>query len=131
MQAICLAAAKEIAHKHGYSVKALSVELTTSTPRTMDVKLTVTLDGGMGGTLHFAGRLTVADDLTATASKLSCRGDGVGGVMISSMLMPGMMFYNGKTKPLVSFPFNGMQLRDVKFKSDGDLHIDADFSRRA
>jgi hypothetical protein len=51
-------------------------------------------------------------------------------VFISTMLSPGLMWYNGKTKPLLSFPFDGLALRDVKFRADNDLHIDADFGKR-
>jgi hypothetical protein len=130
METLCLAAARQFAVKYGFSVSSVDMELTAPTVRTLDVKLTVTLDGRMGGTLNFTGRLTVAPDLTATASNLSCHGDGVGGVLISSMLESGLTFYNGKTKPLVSFPFDGMELRDVSFHTGGDLHIDADFSKR-
>jgi hypothetical protein len=131
VETLCLAAAKQIAGKYGFSVNGVSVELVTSTPRTVDAKLTVILGGRMGGTLHFTGRLTIADNLTATISHLSCHGQGVGGVMISSMLETGLLFYNGKTKPLVSFPFDGMQLRDVKFQMDAELRVEADFSKRA
>jgi hypothetical protein len=127
VETLCLAAAKQFAHKYGFAVKSLKLELTTPTPRTLDAKLTVSLDGGMGGKLHFTGRFTINDNLNATATNLSCHGDGPGGVLISTMLGSGMMFYNGKTKPLVSFPFNGLALRDVKLRADDDLHIDADF----
>jgi hypothetical protein len=131
VQALCLAAAKQFARKYGFSVKALSLEMTTPTPRTLDANVVVTLDGAMGGKLYFTGRFSVTPNLNATASKLTCRGDGPGGMVISSLLSPGLMFYDGKTKPLVSFPFDGMKLRDVKIHVDGDLHIDADFGEKS
>jgi hypothetical protein len=127
VHALCLAAAKRFATKYHFSVKDLAVDLTTPTDRSVNVVVDVALAGELGGSLHFTGLFEVADDLRATASHLTCTGDGPGGDIIAAMLTPGLMYYDGKTKPLVVFPFDAMTLRDVRFHMDDNLHIAADF----
>jgi len=127
IQALCLAAAKRFAQKYHFSVQDVAVDLTTPSDRDVEVRVGVLLAGELGGSLHFTGRFNVADDLTATASNLSCEGDGAGGLIIAGLLKGGLMYYDGKTKPLVVFPFGGLHLRDVKFHMGESLEIAADF----
>jgi hypothetical protein len=127
---LCLAAAKHFAQKYDFTVKSLSLNLATPTDRSLTAAADVILGGEMYGTLHFRGQLNIADDLTATASDLSCEGTGPGGLTIEGMVTAGLLFYNGSSKPLVVFPFNAMQLTDVRVRLDDHLHISADFASR-
>jgi hypothetical protein len=130
VQTLCLAAARRFAGKYGFSIDSLTLDLSTPSPRSLEAKMVVVLGGRMDGTLHLSGRFDVADDLTATASHLTCQGDGPGGLLISGMLLPGLFAYDGKTKPLVVFPFNSMRLRDVQIRADDGLRITAEFGNR-
>lgn len=128
IQTLCLAAARHFASRHGFDVTDISLTLATPTPRSLDAVLDVNLGGAMGGKLHFTGQMDVADDMSATARHLTCSGDGPGGTLISGLLLPGLIFYDGKTKPLIQFPFDSMILRDARFQMDDGLHITAEFS---
>jgi len=129
-EALCLAAARHLAQKYDFTVKSLRLNLSTPTDRTLSAQADVVLGGEMYGTLHFTGQINIASDMTATVSDLNCDGGGPGGLTIEGMVAAGLFFYNEKSKPLVVFPFNAMQLTDVRVHVNDNLHITADFGSR-
>src|ERR1700722_17786782 len=114
VESLCLSAARHFAAKYHFWVKSLRLNLSSPTDRTLEAGVDVALGGSLYGNLHFTGRFKVADDLTTTPSDLTCRGDGPGGILIEGMVLPGLMYYNGKTKPLLLFPFDRLRLTDLR-----------------
>lgn len=127
VQTLCLAAARHWAAKYHFHIENLALYFRTPTDRSLVAIADVTLGGELYGTLHFTGRFNIDDDLTATASDLGCEGSGPGGLMVEGMVTAGLLFYDGKTKLLVVFPFDRMRLTDVRIHADRELRVSADF----
>jgi hypothetical protein len=65
--------------------------------------------------------------MNAKLSGLNCDGDEVLGPLIVGLLRPGLTKFEGKSRPLLSFPSPTMHLRTVQIKVDDSVHLKAAF----
>ena len=92
----------------------------------VDLKLSTRFAFAPAG-LHFRARLDIDDDLRGRLSELSCTGDEVLGPLISGLIQPFLAKYNGKTRPLMTFPKTGMRLQGVEIVADERVRLTANF----
>jgi len=135
IQSVCSTSAKALAKKFGFDVRSCTADLTAPNPRQLDVKLHVKLGRPIGGDLVFAAQMDIGKDLTGQVSDITCRGNGPTGVLIATLLTPVLFVQNGQTRPLLEFPGDRMEARDVSVtmgpaQADGRaaaLHVTVDF----
>lgn len=127
-EAIMLQNAREMAARSGVSIEKLRLTIVPETPRSLQVSLYVLTKVAMipAGML-FKAHVVVDDSMNARISGLTCDGDEALGPLIVHFLRPALARYNGRTRPLVSFPAKSMQLHDVAVRVDDGLHLTADF----
>ena len=111
-----------VAHRDGYGF------VVPETPRALSVSLYVSTKVALipAGML-FKAHVVVDDSMNARISGLTCEGDEALGPLIVQFLRPALARYNGRTRPLVSFPAKDMQLHDVAVTVDDRLHLTAAF----
>jgi hypothetical protein len=93
-----------------------------------ELKVDTTFAGLPAG-LKFRARFDVDDQLNGRISDLTCTGDKVLGPLISGVIQPALRKYDGKTRPLVSFPKGAMQLHEVKIDTEKDVRLSAKFGK--
>lgn len=127
-EAIMLQNAREMASKSGVSIDSLHLTIVPLTPRELQVSLHVSTKVALipAGML-FKAHVIVDDSMNARISGLTCDGDEALGPLIVHFLRPALARYNGRTRPLVSFPADKMQLHDVAVRVDDGLHLTAAF----
>lgn len=127
-EVIMLQNAREMAAKSGVSIEKLRLTIVPETPRELQVSLYVSTKVALipAGML-FKAHVVVDDSMNARISGLTCEGDEALGPLIVHFLRPALARYNGRTRPLVSFPADKMQLHDVAVRVDDGLHLTAAF----
>lgn len=127
-EAIMLHDAREMAAKAGVSIEKLQLTIVPETPRELQVSLYISTKIALipAGML-FKAHVIVDDTMNARISGLTCDGDEALGPLIVHFLRPALARYNGRTRPLVSFPADKMQLHDVAVRVDDGLHLTAAF----
>ena len=127
-EAIMLQNAREMAANSGVTIEKLHLTIVPETPRSLQVSLYVSTKVALipAGML-FRAHVIVDDSMNARISGLSCDGDEALGPLIVHFLRPALARYNGRTRPLVSFPAGKMQLHDVAVRVDDGLHLTAAF----
>lgn len=127
-EAIMLQRARDMASHSGVTIERLKFTVVPETPRALSVSLYVSTKVALipAGML-FKAHVVVDDSMNARISGLTCDGDEALGPLIVHFLRPVLARYNGRTRPLVSFPAKDMQLHDVAVTVDDRLHLTAAF----
>src|SRR4029079_16222188 len=118
------------AKQQGVTVQDLSVNLTSEGDRSVEAEVRVKAKKlMMSGVIHVRGKLDVDDELNATVSDLSCKGEGVVGSMAAGLIQGKLQEYNGRRIPLMAFSLGDVSLRDLKIDTKGGLHVTAKFGK--
>jgi hypothetical protein len=126
---LLLAAARKGGKGYGLNVDKTKLELTVDpNGRTIFVvwKLFTRFGPAPAG-LKFKAQLDIDDKLNGQLSHLSCSGDDVLGPLMSGLIRPFLAKYNGKTRPLMTFPKTEIRLRAINIASDDSIRITVDF----
>jgi len=83
----------------------------------------------MSGVVTITGKADVDDDLVATLSELSCKGEGVIGTMAAAFLQEKLKKANGKKVPLMTFSLGDVSLRDLTISTGKNIEINARFGK--
>jgi hypothetical protein len=127
-EALMLQNAREMASPYGVKVEKMQLLVVPETPRSVQAELYVeTKVALIPAGMLFKAHVTVDDKMNARISGLSCEGDEALGPIIVHFLRPALARYEGRTRPLVSFPKRGMHLHDVAVRVDDRLHLTAAF----
>jgi hypothetical protein len=127
-ETIMLHSAREMASKYGVAIDRMKLTVTPMSPRSLTVSLYVaTRVALVPAGMLFHARVDVDDKMNAHISGLTCDGDEALGPLIVHFLRPSLAKYNGKTRPLVTFPTDKMKLHDVAVHVDDGLHLSAAF----
>ena len=125
-----LAGAKERGGPGLLTIRSVDIDLRTVGPRSIDVSLRAgTLVGFVPAGLRFTARVDVDDQMNARISNLTADGDEVLGPLLVQFIRPGLSKYDGKTKPLMSFPNPQLKLKDVQIRGGDRITLDAVFGR--
>lgn len=130
LQKIALAMAREMAGAHAIGVRSLSLDLKSLGPRSLNASLHLsTLVGFVPAGLRFTARVDIDDQMNARISHLTCDGDEVLGPLIVGLIRPSLDRYEGKTRPLLSFPSDNVKLKDVRITAGEHIELMARFGR--
>ena len=128
LESLLLQNARDAASKYGITVEKTRLKFTPQTPRSIQASLYVaTKIGFVPAGMHFKAHMTIDNAMNARITGLTCDGDDVLGPIIVGLLRPALANYNGRTRPLLSFPAGKLQLRDVGLRVDDALHLTANF----
>jgi hypothetical protein len=128
LQRILLADLRAAASPFGVDVISTSLHLTSDSDRSVSVDLQVlTKFALIPAGMHFKAHVDIDDNMNAKLTGLSCDGDQVLGPLIVGLIRPGLAKYDGRSRPLISFPSGKMHLRDVRIRVDDSVHLNAAF----
>jgi hypothetical protein len=127
-ESLVLHDAREMASHYGVTIESIKIRIFPETPRSIQASVYVdTKVAFIPAGMLFQAHITIDDAMNARISGLDCEGDEALGPLIVHFLRPNLARYNGKTHPLMSFPAEGMKLRDVAVRVDDSLHLTAAF----
>jgi len=130
VERLLLHSARENAAKLGFNVTDVKLAISADSDREARGELDVrTKFAFIGANLHFTGRVTIADDMTARVTDLTCEGDDVLGPVVVGLLRPALAKVNNQTKPVVAFPSTKLKLTDVRLSVDDTIRVTAAFGR--
>lgn len=125
-----LTGAKERGAKGLVSVRSISLDLKSVGPRSIDAVMHVsTLVGFIPAGMKFTARVDIDNQMNATIYNLTADGDEALGPLIVQFIRQGLAKYDGKTKPLMSFPNPDVKLKDVQITAGDRITLDAVFGR--
>lgn len=128
LERILLADLRTAASPYGVEIVSASLYLSADTERSVSVDLhVVTRFALIPAGMRFRAHVDIDDAMNARLTGLTCDGDEVLGPLIVGLLRPGLAKYDGKSRPLISFPSGKMHLRDVKIRVDDSVHLNAAF----
>ncbi len=125
--------AREPMAKQGVKLQDLDWSITQDGPRGVAVQAKVVASkkvvfASVNGTFHFTARLDVDEEMVATLSGLTCRGEGVVGGAAAPYLEKKLAEQNGRKVPLASLLPSGLELQDVALTTDAtSLSVTAKF----
>ncbi len=131
VQALLLAAATAGAKEQGVTIQDLRVDLESDGPRSVAAAVRIKAKKlMMSGTIHVTGRLDIDDDLNATLSNLTCKGEGMVGSVAAGMIGKHIQPYDGATVSLMAFSLGDVKLRDLKITVGEAVQVTAAFGTR-
>jgi hypothetical protein len=132
IEAVLLSAGTIAAKQQGVTLQELELELTSRGERSVAVAARVKAKKFMvSGVLHVAGAVEIDEELNATPTGLSCRGEGIIGGTAASFVQKYIKEYEGKPIPLMAFSFGDVTLRDLEIEVNNSLRVSAAFGKQA
>jgi hypothetical protein len=131
LERLLIAGAKPKAAEHAVNLRDVDIHLNSETPRSvkLDMKVRTLIAGFLPAGLRFRARVDVDDRMNAHIWGLSCDGDEALGPLIVNFIRPGLAKYEGKTRPLLSFPTGSMRLHDLRIRAGETVELAAAFGR--
>lgn len=130
MEKSMLTTARERGARSLVTVRNLKLDMKAFGPRSVDIVMQVSmLVGFVPAGMKFTARVDIDDDMNATIYNLSAEGDEALGPLLVHFIRPALAKYDGKTKPLMSFPNPEVRLKDVRISVDDRVTLDAVFGR--
>ena len=128
LERILLMSAREAGRKYGVSVDRVDLKLNALTPHSirLDLHLSTRVAFVPAG-MRFQAQVDIDPSMNARLSHLQCDGDEALGPLIMGLIRPGLQKYDGKSKPVFSFPTGELQLRDVQIRTDDQIRVTALF----
>lgn len=121
-------AAKLHADKAGFTLRDLTLSLRLESPN--QISLSMDVWGRwifLPGHVRLVGRMTLDDGFNAHVSDVDIRGIDLGGMVMAGLIDKQIKQANHRVVPLVRFPGNRIQLRDVKILVDDKWRLNARF----
>lgn len=130
MERAVLAGAKERGGGGLLSVRTVDLDFRAVGPRSIDVSVRAGVSVGfVPAGLRFTARVDVDDRMNARISNLTADGDEALGPLLVQFIRPSLSKFDGKTKPLMSFPSPNVKLKDVQIRAGERVTLDAVFGR--
>ncbi|MFN2507291.1 MAG: hypothetical protein ABR589_00780 [Chthoniobacterales bacterium] len=128
LEAAIAALASHEAGKQGVTIEDVSVTLRDRGPRSVSGEVQLKARKLFFSTvIRIAGNLDLDEQLNATVSGLTCKGDGAIGTLACGVLSPHLQKLNGRTFPLMALPLGDVRLRDVRISAADVITISAEF----
>ena len=128
LESAIAAVAKSEAGKQGVTIE--NVQLMVQERSARSVTAEVQLKGRklfFSTLIRISANLDLDDDLNATLSGLTCKGEGAIGTIACSVLAPHLEKLDGRTFPLMALPLGEVRLRDVRLSAGDKLTVTAEF----
>ncbi len=124
--------AREQGAKHGIAVEDVRIALRARGVRSISVDIHLRARKFLLRTeMDIAGQLEIDDAFEAKISNLKCRATGTIGSVACGVLQPYLDKVEGHSLSLMSFPFTGMKLKDVRVTVADTVEVTADFAGEA
>ena len=81
------------------------------------------------GVIHIQGKLDIDEELNATISNLSAKGEGAIGNLVSGIVQSKLKQYEGRSVPLMTFSLGDVALRDLKIAVKNNVEVTARFGK--
>jgi hypothetical protein len=127
LETAVLGGAKRGAAASGVAVQKVEISLKSLGPRDLEILLKITAKKFVTTVIRISGRLSIDDELNATASNLKAEGEGMVGSIVVGFLRPHLEKLNGQTIPLMAFSLGNVRLHDITVNTDAGLRITAEF----
>lgn len=110
------------------TVRDVRLDVKSYGPRSLDLKMHVsTLVGFVPAGMTFTARVDIDEQMNTTIYDLTAEGDEALGPILAYFIRPALAKYDGKTKPLMSFPNPEVRLKDVQITAGERITLDAVF----
>jgi hypothetical protein len=120
--------AREEAAKHGIVIEDLRIALRARGVRSISADIHLRARKLLFRTeMDVSGQLEIDDAFQAKISNLKCRATGAIGSIACGILQPHLDKIEGRSMSLMSFPFTGMKLKDVRVTVADTVEVTADF----
>jgi hypothetical protein len=120
--------AREQGAKHGITIEDLRIALRARGVRSISADIHVRARKLLFRTeMDVSGQLEIDDAFQAKISNLKCRATGAIGSVACGVLQPYLDKMEGHSVSLMSFPFSGMKLKDVRVTVADTVAVTADF----
>ncbi len=130
MQGLLLAAAQEAGKQQKISIVDLQLDLTQSGPHSVKVDARVTAKKMLiKGVIHIQGKLDIDEELNATISNLSAKGEGAIGNLVSGIVQSKLKPFEGRSVPLMTFSLGDIAMRDLKIAVTNNVQVTARFGK--
>ena len=131
LERLLIAGAKPKAAEHAVNLRDVDIRLNSENPRSvkLDLKVRTLIGGFLPAGLRFRARVDVDEHMNAHIWGLSCDGDEALGPLIVNFIRPGLKKYEGKVRPLLSFPTGAVRLHDLRIRAGETVELAAAFGR--
>ncbi len=129
LERIALVSARAAAKKYGVSVEKIDFKLegdSLSHSLFLDMHISTKV-GFIPAGMRFQAHVEIDDQMNAKLTNLKCDGDEALGPLIVGIIRPGLEKYEGRSKPIFSFPTGQLKLRDIRITSGEELKLAATF----
>ncbi len=123
--------ARQEAAKHGITIEDLRIALRARGARSISVDIHLRAKKFLRTEMDVSGQLEIDDAFQANISNLKCRATGAIGSVACGLLQPYLDRMEGRSVSLMSFPFSGMKLTDVRVTVANTVEVTADFGGTA
>ncbi len=128
LERVVLSSARIAAAPYGVSIVSTNLKINAKTTHSVTAVLHVaTRVGFIPAGMTFKAHVDIDDAMNAKLTDLKIDGDDILGPLIVGLLRPGLAKFEGKTRPLISFPSRDMHLHDVQITVDDKVHLNAAF----
>jgi hypothetical protein len=122
-----LSIAQKVGASSGVTIQKVSAKLVSINPTTADVVLNITAKKFVTAIVRISGRLSINDQMVATATNLNAEGDGMVAGIAVGFIRPHLQQINNQPLPLLAFSLGNVKLRGVEVKTADGLQISARF----
>jgi hypothetical protein len=128
LEKILLENLRTAASPYGVRINSTTLHLIADNEHSITLDLYISTQVAyMPAGMRFKAHVDIDDGMNAKLTGLSCDGDRLLGPLIVGLLRPGLAKYEGKTRPLISFPSSKLHLHDVRIRVDDSVHLNAAF----
>lgn len=119
------------AGKQGVTIEGVRLAIDERGPRGLSAEVEVKAKKLFFSTvIRLAANLDLDDELNASISGVTCRGDGAIGSLACGFLAPHLEKVNNRTFPLMALPLGEIRLRDVRLSANDRITVQAEFGNR-
>jgi hypothetical protein len=124
--------ARQEAAKHGITIEDLRIALRARGARSISADIHLRAKKFLLRTeMDVSGQVEIDDAFQANISNLKCRATGAIGSVACGVLQPLLDRMEGRSISLMSLPFSGMKLKDVRVTVANTVEVTADFGGTA
>jgi hypothetical protein len=128
LERILLVTMREGAKKYGVSIEKVSLKLDAESGRSVSLDLHLsTRVGFIPAGMRFRAHVDIDNAMNAKLSSLKCDGDEALGPLIVGLIRPGLAKFEGKSKPVFSFPTGQLKVHDVQIQTTDEIQVMATF----
>lgn len=128
LERIVLVTLRAQAKNYGVSIDKVEIKLDSDSGRSLSLDLhLLTKVAFVPAGMRFRAHVDIDNSMNAKLTHLTCEGDEALGPLIVGFIRPGLAKYEGRSKPVFSFPTGKLKLRDIQVHSGDEIQVAATF----